>query len=107
MCNCGGGGGGGGYDSSFISRSNNSTPSNTDCDITLENLTTYKNMLLCIRNNNKYVQAKIAFTTVNMYMGIIQSALNYPDNYCYYMESIANFQSSILPLIVANVSECL
>lgn len=78
-----------------------------NCDITHENLITWKNFLTCIKTNNYFTKAKIDKTTVNQFLGIVQSGLNYPTNYCYFYEQLDFFRTNILPNLITNVSECI
>lgn len=81
-------------------------PSPSDCSITKQMLIKWKAMLNCVKINKKLDLIGLNEVTVNQYLGVIQSALNYPDNYCYYKIQLENFQTINLPLIIEYVSEC-
>ena len=80
---------------------------NLNCGVTIELLEHWQKILFCIKNEDKTSLIYSNTVVINQYLGLIQSALNYPDNYCYYFEQIENFQNSLLPLIVNNVPECI
>lgn len=77
------------------------------CDITKENLIAWKYLLTCIKENNYYSQANIVEFTVNKFLGIIQSALNYPSDYCYFNEQLSYFKTFILLNLLDNVPQCI
>jgi len=78
-----------------------------NCLIDKELLTKWKSVLKCIKLNNRYTEANITISELNSSLGYIQSALNYPDDYCYYTEELNNFKNNILPRIVENVPSCI
>lgn len=80
---------------------------NIDCDYTKEIITNWLNALKCIKLNNKESQIGIDAYTRNRYLGILQSALNYPDNYCYFFTDLEAFKIDILPQIISNVPDCI
>lgn len=80
---------------------------NLDCQITGEILTNWQRILTCIKNNQKYSLLSLTLTKVNMLLGIIQSAINYPDDYCYYEIALNEFKNIVLPLIINNAAECI
>lgn len=112
MCACNGG-------ASSIYTFNNDTPNpqsvsnrmvnvpEEGCTITEEMLTLWKTMLLCVKNTDKMAIINLPLVSVNQMLGIIQSALNYPDNYCYYIPQLEYFRSNVLLRIIENVPECL
>lgn len=77
------------------------------CDLTKQVLETWKAALKCVKQKGKQAQIGLAMSQINQMAGFIQSALNYPDNYCYYYEQLAYFQDAILPQIISNVPECI
>ena len=104
MCGCGSG------SSSYNSQKNTSSSNRTiieDCNITKENLLAWKALLQCIKNNQYYTQANTSEFTINQFLGIIQSALNYTNNYCYYNEQLEFFKTNILPNYINNVPQCI
>lgn len=105
MCACGSGG---------LSQQSSGNPSlqrasnpiSTDCGLTKTVLKTWFAGLICIKLQDKFVAAGIGVTVLNQILGVVQSALNYPDNYCYFYEMLEYFKDNLLPSIIANVPEC-
>lgn len=77
-----------------------------NCDILKENLIMWQTVLLCTKTSNKLTEVSLTEFTVNQFLGVIQSAINYPDNYCLYKPQLEYIQNSIIPNIVSNVPEC-
>ena len=77
------------------------------CVFTKQILENWKAALKCIKAKNKNNLIYLTIPEINRWSGIIQSSLNYPDNYCYLQTDLTEFQSVVLPLILANVSECI
>lgn len=67
-------------------------------------LNSYINMLNTVKNNGTYAQIGLSIPKINAYLGLIQSALNYPDNYCLFEKHLDVFRSSTLPKLITNVS---
>jgi len=80
---------------------------NTDCQFSKQLLTTWLNALTCVKTNNKLSLITVPDVLANQFLGVLISALNYPEDYCYYESTITNFQNNILPRIVEHVPECL
>lgn len=81
-------------------------PRIANCTITETTILKYKSMLECCKSTNTLSLINLTVIQCNSYLGYFQSALNYPDDYCYYYEKINNFTESILPLIINNVYNC-
>lgn len=79
----------------------------TQCDITADTLNKWFSILQCVKNNNSYQKTGVSEITVNQYTGILQSALNYPDNYCYYSAQLNVFKDTILIKIIENEPICI
>lgn len=77
------------------------------CDITRDVLIKWQNMLKCVKNSGNISAVGVAELAINQLLGIVQSALNYPDNYCYYSLQLNYFKDNILTKIVENVPECI
>lgn len=104
-CGCGGGGGGSSTATDgYIAYSAPVIP--TECGLTRTVLNTWMTALICIKLQDKFEKAGINVVSVNQLLGLLQSALNYPDNYCYFYEQLQYFQQSLLPSIITNVPEC-
>lgn len=85
----------------------NSVQSNEPCDILQSNIVTWQNILKCVKTSGKLALIGLSEFNVNQYLGIIQSALNYPDNYCLYKPQLDYIKDTILPNIIENVTECI
>jgi hypothetical protein len=83
-----------------------STELHQPCGINGDMLQSWKAIMKCIKLKHKESLIGMATATVNQIAGIIQSAINYPDNYCYYYPQLEYFQSAVLPQIITNVPEC-
>lgn len=107
MCSCGSTN----QNNVVINRVNENTQNNIvfdeNCEITSELLNNWKQILLCIKNNIAFETVGLSEFNINSLLGIIQSAINYPDNYCYYSPQLENFKNNILLRIVENVPECI
>ncbi len=77
------------------------------CAITLDILNKWQNILMCVKNNNSYQKVGISEIVLNQFLGIIQSAKNYPADYCYYGDNLENFKVAVLPKIIENEPNCL
>ena len=77
------------------------------CDITKEHLLLWKQILTCIKQNNYFVAADTPEFTINKFLGIVQSALNYPSDYCYFNEQLNYFKTFVLLKIIDNVPQCI
>lgn len=83
------------------------SPQPEDCDFTRTVIQNWYNILLCVKTSNKLGIISLTTLQANIYLGYLQSALNYPDNYCYYQVKLTDYQQNILPRIIANVPECI
>lgn len=85
---------------------NNTLPLNSEpCDITLVILKSWKDILVCVKNLGGI--SNLSIVQINSYLGYVQSAINYPDYYCYYRKPLEEFQNIILPQIISNAPECI
>lgn len=80
---------------------------NQNCGMTRAILNNWYKMLACVKRNEYGERVNLAVVQMNQMLGVIQSALNYPDNYCYFYEQLEYFQTNVLQLIVNNVPECI
>lgn len=78
-----------------------------DCDITLDILKKWQSILKCIKQTNTYVKINVNEFNINQLLGLVQSAINYPDNYCYYKNQLDYFKDNLLVKILENVPECI
>lgn len=68
----------------------------TDCTVTKEQIETWLNLLQTAKKNGSSVSEQL----LNSNIGIMQSALNYPNNYCYYQQRIDIFKEFVLPKLM-------
>jgi hypothetical protein len=59
-----------------------------DCTYTLDQLRTWYSILVCCKDQVLYPQLGINAQTMNSYLGITGSALNYPTNPCYFKDNL-------------------
>lgn len=85
----------------------NQSEQQVQCPLTREMLVIWKNAITCVKQNGKQDLIGLPGNAINAYIGLVQSAINYPDYYCYYWDQLQIFQSSILPRIIENVPECI
>lgn len=77
-----------------------------NCTYTNAILEKWKLILTCIKIQSLGSLVGIETFQMNVLMGVIQSALNYPNNYCFYKQQLDDFQTNILPRIIENVPDC-
>jgi len=106
-CGCGGGG------NASSNKTSNATPvlklqtKKEDCTITKEAIQKWMTIIKCVSAKDKLKELGLSEFNINQTLGIMQSALNYPDNYCMYEIHLDAFQNDVLIKIVASVPECL
>ena len=84
----------------------NSYVKNENCEITLDMITNYKRFLECVKNTGNLAAIGISTVQCNSYLGYFQSAINYPDDYCYFQIKLQDFIDNVLPKILINVPNC-
>lgn len=77
-----------------------------NCELTQEIITNWKTLLECVVSKELLHAINLSKLQANQYLGLLQSALNYPDDYCYYDIQLNLFKEAILPRILENVPEC-
>lgn len=101
---CGGGGGGAPFSPAKVRQmaARNVVPG--DCIYTAELLNEWRNLLLCIKNQNIYDIFGVNHVRVNAHLGIVQSAINYTTFPCYFSPQLED----MTPLIEAikNSNKC-
>lgn len=68
------------------------------CDYTTEQLLAWNERLLCVKNNNLG-----NIQTLNIYLGVIQSALNSPSYICLFKKNLDIIYNYIQELISNNI----
>lgn len=104
-CGCGGGSGASIQSQETDKQVAKALTSPEDCTFSKETLDSYIVMLNLVRTHDLFKATGISFQGLNAYIGLIQSALNYPDNYCLFETQLNTFSSSILPKLTEHVSE--
>lgn len=106
MCGCTGSG----IISSYVPGLGQAAPTGytpEDCDYTTEVIRNWYNMFDCVKKNSKQADIGLSVENVNSYLGYIQSALNYPDNLCYYKDKLDDILLNIVPRIIDKVPICI
>lgn len=91
----------------LLQNQSQSEPLVTDCGLNKQVLTTWLKMLDCVKRNQLWAETGLSLVPTNQFLGVIQSGLNYPDNYCYFYPQLQYFQENILPIIISNVPQCI
>lgn len=63
-----------------------------NCIYTFEVLNEYKDLLNCVKANNTVDLFNITMTKLNSYLGVVQSAINYTTNSCYFVAQLDEIQ---------------
>lgn len=71
-----------------------------DCDLEKSVLENYLSSIQNLYNEKRSSDIGLTDVAMRSYIGILQSALNYPDNYCYYSAKINQFIDNVLPRII-------
>lgn len=77
---------------------------NTNCQFTEEILNTWKDKLLCVKNQSLYETVNIQEKDINVYLGVVLSALNNTSNICYFESHLQTISPKIIQIIV--LSQC-
>lgn len=104
MCGCGKSMGVTSTSSTTMNANIRVIPPVEDCEYTIEQLKTWLKSLVCVKDKGIYTQFGINGQTMNKYLGIVMSAINYPSNPCYFqndLEAIGNFI-----IIIINSGQC-
>jgi hypothetical protein len=105
MCNCGGGGSVPPARSAQIAQQNNTIVADTSCAYTIDQLFFWKQKLQCVQNNNWAPLINSTNAQINVYLGWINSAINfYSTSPCYF----SGFLNQIVPVInlILNNTSC-
>lgn len=84
---------------------NSSAPtSNEPCTYELTQVQDWLDKANCFKSNGLYVTYGISLRQINMYIGALMSAINYPTNLCYFRKQLDEIQSFIT--IVISTGQC-
>lgn len=74
------------------------------CTYTMDQLNTWVTKLICCKDKVLYLQLGINAQTMNKYLGIVMSALNYPTNPCYFQTDLDVISDFII--LIVNSGRC-
>lgn len=77
--------------------------SNSDCAYTINQLNQFKGTLFCIKEKELYNQTNSNMAKINSYLGITTSAIYYPNDFCYFQDSLDEIN---LFLSATDLSNC-
>jgi hypothetical protein len=80
---------------------------NENCLYTSGLLNIWINAIKCCKESDKLMLIGLNAFQANIHIGNIQSAINYPEDYCYFEQQLIDYQQNILPRIIEYVPECL
>ena len=63
-----------------------------NCPFTLELIKSWQSTLLNIKNSNTVDLYNLSYQQINSYLGIIQSAINFSNNICFFKTDLQNIQ---------------
>lgn len=75
-----------------------------NCDYTMEQFQAWLDKLICCKDKGLYVQLGINSQTMNRYLGIVMSAINYPSNPCYFQNDMGPISNFII--LITNNGQC-
>lgn len=81
-----------------------SSVSNEPCTYELSQVQDWLDKANCFKSNGLYVSFGISLRQLNMYVGALMSAINYPTNLCYFKKQLDEIQSFIT--IVISTGQC-
>lgn len=107
MCGCAGGGSSNFKSNNVVTKQTKIITDPVECYYTIDILNSYKNLLTLVKIHNLYSKVGLNRASVNAHLGVLQSALNYPDNYCLFENKLDDFKNKILPKLIIHASEYL
>lgn len=78
--------------------------SSENCIYTIEQLHVWLTKLICCKDKGLYLQLGSNAQTINKYLGIVMSAINYPSNPCYFKNDLDIISDFII--LIANTGQC-
>lgn len=78
-----------------------------NCQYSSGILTVWLRIIKCVKDSGSLSLIGLTDYQANIHIGNIQSAINYPEDYCFFSPQLADFQQNILPRIIENVPTCL
>ena len=86
-----------------IVRESTQVPSG-DCQYTMSQFQAWLNKLICCRDKGLYTQLGVNAQTMNKYLGLVMSALNFPTSPCYFQSSLTPISDFII--LITNTGQC-
>jgi hypothetical protein len=75
-----------------------------DCQYTMAQFEVWLAKLICCKDKRLYVQLGISASTMNRYLGIVMSALNYRTSPCYFQADLGPISDFII--LLTNTGQC-
>lgn len=75
----------------------------SECNYTLEQVTEWLAITICVRDNGRYSEINLTKFQVNLYIGILISAQNYKNNICYFYKELQEIENFILVVQTNNL----
>jgi hypothetical protein len=75
-----------------------------NCDFTEEQMLTWKQLFLCVKQQYLYEEVNVTEERVNSALGIIISAINHKANICYFEKQLIELHPIIITII--NTGKC-
>jgi hypothetical protein len=79
-------------------------PVDENCEYTTSQLNVWLSKLICCKDTGLYVTLKIKASTLNKYLGIVGSAINYKSHPCWFKKELDNIANIII--IIENSGKC-
>lgn len=76
----------------------------SDCQYTMDQFQIWLTKLICCKDKRLYVQLGISAQTMNKYLGIVMSALNYRTYPCYFQADLGPISDFII--LLTNNGQC-
>jgi hypothetical protein len=74
------------------------------CTYTMDQLNNWSKILICCKDKMLYISLNISPSTLNQYLGIVLSALNYPTYPCYFKSQLDIIEDTIM--MIQNTGQC-
>lgn len=88
---------------SFVSKKKQQTQV-APCEYTKELIQTWQNLLVCVKNNGKYINAGLSKKDLFRYLGILGSVTEYNNNPCLYINDFPEIYQVVI--VIQNLNLC-
>lgn len=75
-----------------------------ECGYTKETIQSWKDTILCSKEENKYELAGLTVKDINKYLGILNSVVLYNNNPCLFIDSYTEIYQAVL--VIKNLNIC-